>query len=49
MLARPVSQVNFEVTAPYGRVIYWGTSTDDLGSWNSASLLAFAFGAADLG
>jgi endoglucanase len=36
MLARPVSQVNFEVTAPYGAVIYWGTSTDDLGSWNSA-------------
>ena len=36
MLARPVSQVNFEVTAPYGAVTYWGTSTDDLGSWNSA-------------
>jgi endoglucanase len=36
MLARPVTQVNFEVTAPYGAVAYWGTSTDDLGSWNSA-------------
>jgi len=36
MLAKPVSQVNFEVTAPYGAVTYWGTSTDDLGSWNSA-------------
>ncbi|MGH3420641.1 MAG: glycoside hydrolase family 9 protein, partial [Streptosporangiaceae bacterium] len=35
MLARPVSQVNFEVIAPYG-VAYFGTSTDDLGSWNSA-------------
>jgi endoglucanase len=34
MLARPVSTVRFEVTTPYG-VVYRGTSTDDLGSWNS--------------
>jgi len=34
MLARPVSRVSFEVTTPYG-VAYRGTSTDDLGSWNS--------------
>src|SRR5580658_2645656 len=34
MLARPVSAVRFEVTTPYG-VAYRGTSTDDLGSWNS--------------
>ena len=35
MLARPVSTVSFEITTPYG-VAYRGTSTDDLGSWNSA-------------
>jgi endoglucanase len=35
MLARPVAAVRFEVTTPYG-VAYRGTSTDDLGSWNSA-------------
>jgi endoglucanase len=35
MLARPVSKVSFEVTTPYG-VAYRGTSTDDVGSWNSA-------------
>ncbi|HJY96801.1 MAG TPA: cellulase N-terminal Ig-like domain-containing protein, partial [Streptosporangiaceae bacterium] len=35
MLARPVSAVSFEVTTPYG-VAYRGTSTDDVGSWNSA-------------
>jgi endoglucanase len=35
MLARPVSAVRFEVTTPYG-VAYRGTSTDDVGSWNSA-------------
>jgi hypothetical protein len=35
MLARPVRQVSFEVTTPYG-VAYQGTSTDDVGSWNSA-------------
>ena len=34
MLARPVSRVSFEVTTPYG-VAYRGTSTHDLGSWNS--------------
>src|SRR5580692_9181613 len=34
MLSRPVSRVSFEVTTPYG-VAYRGTSTDDLGSWNS--------------
>ena len=34
MLARPVAAVRFEVTTPYG-VAYRGTSTDDLGSWNS--------------
>ncbi len=34
MLARPVSRVSFEVTTPHG-VAYRGTSTDDLGSWNS--------------
>jgi len=35
MLAKPVSKVRFEVTTPYG-VEYRGTSTDDVGSWNSA-------------
>jgi endoglucanase len=35
MLAKPVSSVSFEVTTPYG-VAYRGTSTDDVGSWNSA-------------
>src|SRR5579862_9250298 len=35
MLARPVSSVSFEVTTPYG-VAYQGTSSDDVGSWNSA-------------
>jgi endoglucanase len=34
MLARPVASVRFEVTTPYG-VIYLGTSSDDVGSWNS--------------
>jgi len=35
MLAGPVASVRFEVTTPYG-VAYRGTSTDDVGSWNSA-------------
>jgi endoglucanase len=35
MLAKPVSSVSFEVTTPYG-VAYQGTSTDDVGAWNSA-------------
>src|SRR5580698_1200702 len=35
MLAGPVRSVSFEVTTPYG-VSYRGTSTDDVGSWNSA-------------
>jgi endoglucanase len=35
MLARPVAAVRFELTTGYG-VAYRGTSTDDLGSWNSA-------------
>src|SRR5579862_7270977 len=35
MLATPVRSVKFEVTTPYG-VAYRGTSTDDVGSWNSA-------------
>ena len=35
MLARQVPKVSFEVTTRYG-VVYRGTSTDDLGSWNSA-------------
>ncbi len=35
MLARPVRSVNFEITTPYG-VAYRGTSTDDVGSWNSS-------------
>ncbi len=43
MLARPVSQVNFEVIAPYG-VAYFGTSTDDLGSWNSAYRAVYQLG-----
>jgi endoglucanase len=34
LLARPVSRVSFEVTTPYG-VAYRGTSTADLGAWNS--------------
>jgi hypothetical protein len=35
MLARPVQEVRFEVTSRYG-LAYQGTSTDDVGSWNSA-------------
>jgi endoglucanase len=35
MLARPVPVVRFEVTSRYG-VAYQGTSTNDVGSWNSA-------------
>jgi endoglucanase len=35
MLAKPVSAVSFEVTTPYGAA-YRGTSSDDVGSWNSA-------------
>jgi endoglucanase len=35
MLARPAAVVRFEVTTPYG-VAYQGTSSDDVGSWNSA-------------
>ncbi len=35
MLARPAGSVRFEVTTPYG-VAYQGTSSDDVGSWNSA-------------
>jgi endoglucanase len=34
MLARPAAAVRFEVTTPYG-VAYRGTSTDDVGAWNS--------------
>ena len=35
MLARKVPAVRFEVTTRYG-VVYQGTSTEDVGSWNSA-------------
>jgi endoglucanase len=35
MVARPAAAVRFEVTTRYG-VVYRGTSTDDVGSWNSA-------------
>ncbi|HXZ69489.1 MAG TPA: glycoside hydrolase family 9 protein [Streptosporangiaceae bacterium] len=35
MLARQVPAVRFEVTTGYG-VVYQGTSSDDVGSWNSA-------------
>jgi endoglucanase len=35
MLARPAASVRFEVTTPYG-IAYRGTSTDDVGSWNTA-------------
>ncbi len=35
MLPRKVTAVRFEVVTPYG-VAYRGTSTDDVGSWNSA-------------
>src|SRR3974377_2380435 len=35
MLAKPVSSVSFEGTPPSG-VAYQGTSTDDVGAWNSA-------------
>ena len=35
MLSRPARSVKFEVTTPYG-VAFRGTSTDDVGSWNSA-------------
>jgi len=34
MLARPTAAVRFEVTTPYG-VVYRGTSSDDVGAWNS--------------
>ena len=43
MLARPVSRVSFEVTTPYG-VAYRGTSTDDVGSWNSAYRAVYQLG-----
>jgi endoglucanase len=35
MLARKVAAVRFEVTTRYG-VVYQGTSTENVGSWNSA-------------
>ena len=35
MLAKPAPSVTFQVTSPHG-VVYQGTSTDDLGSWNTA-------------
>ena len=35
MLPAKVASVRFEVITPYG-VAYRGTSTDDVGSWNSA-------------
>ena len=35
MLPRKVARVRFEVVTPYG-VAYRGTSTRDLGAWNSA-------------
>ena len=40
MLARPARSVKFEVTTPYG-VAFQGTSTDDVGSWNSAYLAVY--------
>jgi len=43
MLARPVSRVSFEITTPYG-VAYRGTSTDDVGSWNSAYRAVYQLG-----
>jgi endoglucanase len=46
MLARPAAAVRFEVTTPHG-VAYRGTSTDDLGPWNSAyrAVYQLSFGA----
>ena len=40
MLPAKVARVRFEVTTPYG-VAYRGTSTDDLGSWNSGYLAVY--------
>jgi endoglucanase len=43
MLATPVRSVKFEVTTPYG-VAYRGTSTDDVGSWNSTYRAVYRLG-----
>jgi endoglucanase len=43
MLARPARAVSFEVTTPYG-FAYRGTSTDDVGSWNSAYRAVYQLG-----
>src|SRR5579862_564585 len=43
MLARPVRSVSFEVTTPYG-VAYQGTSSDDVGYWNSAYRAVYRLG-----
>jgi endoglucanase len=48
MLARPVPAVRFEVTGRDG-VAYQGTSTDDVGSWNSAYRAVYQLGFSDVG
>jgi endoglucanase len=48
MLPRPVPAVQFEVTSRYG-VAYQGTSTDDVGSWNSAYRAVYQLSFSDVG
>jgi endoglucanase len=48
MLARPVHAVRFEVTSRYG-VAYQGTSTDDVGSWNSAYRAVYQLSFSEVG
>ena len=43
MLARPVKAVSFEITTSYS-VVYQGTSTDDVGSWNAAYQAVYQLG-----
>ena len=43
MLPAKVASVQFEVVTPYG-VVYRGTSTDDVGSWNSGYRAVYELG-----
>jgi endoglucanase len=49
MLPRPVPAVRFEVTDRGGGVTYQGTSTDDVGSWNSAYRAVYQLSFSDVG
>jgi Cellulase N-terminal ig-like domain len=48
MLARPVRAVRFEVTS-HDAVVYQGTSTDDVGSWNSAYRAVYQLSFSEVG